>query len=273
MTVETFFDLFVEELKQNPSLQGYYRFLNNPQKFEWRKAYFCQRLQYIIDHIDPKTQLIWDCGCGYGTTAIFLALNGYKVHGSTLEFYYEDIENHINYWSQHGDVSGFSYNYEDVLSTNVPAGTYDVIIIQDTMHHLEPMNEVLSILSNALAADGTMILIEENGNNIVQNLKLFKQRGFKRIKRIYDEKLKKSYLMGDENIRGINKWKRTFEKAGFVINDAQTEYVRYFYPSKFNKSDSQNIILREKTISSRSLFLRKYFFFGLSFTISRKTFD
>lgn len=270
MTVETFFDLFIEELKQAPRLQGYYRFLNSPQKFEWRKAYFCQRLQYIINHIDPQTQLIWDCGCGYGTTAIFLALNGFKVHGSTLEFYYEDIENHINYWSQHGDISGFSYNYEDVLSTNVSSETYDVIIIQDTMHHLEPMKDVLTVLSNALAKNGSMILIEENGNNIVQNLKLFKQRGFKRIKQIYDDKLKKTYLMGDENIRGLNKWKRTFEQAGFLINDSQTAYIRFYYPSKFNKGNSQEIIIKEKTIASRNYIYRKYFFFGLNFIVVRQ---
>jgi hypothetical protein len=70
--------------------------LENPASFEFRKSYVTQRLHYILDHLPTPDAAIWDCGCGYGTTAIFLALNGYKVHGTTLEFYFSTFRRGCN---------------------------------------------------------------------------------------------------------------------------------------------------------------------------------
>jgi tRNA/tmRNA/rRNA uracil-C5-methylase (TrmA/RlmC/RlmD family) len=110
MSIEQFFELFLKELELNPNLTRYYKYNNNKSSFQFRKAYFQQRLQYIQSHITDRDSVIWDCGCGFGTTAIFLALNGYKVDGSTLEFYFKEIPSRIQYWSQFGDVSGFTYS-------------------------------------------------------------------------------------------------------------------------------------------------------------------
>ena len=60
MTVEEFFNLLIEELKINENLKGYYRFLNNPKLYNFRKAYFCQRLQYVIDNL-PENKNINIC--------------------------------------------------------------------------------------------------------------------------------------------------------------------------------------------------------------------
>ena len=201
MTVEEFFTLFQIELSENKNLQKYYKFLNDPIRFEFRKAYFCQRLQYILDNIDSNTR-IWDCGCGYGTTGIFLSLNGIKSEGTTLEFYFKEIPNRLDFWKKYGEISNFTFDYKNVFD-GVPANSYDTIILQDTLHHLEPLDSSIAIFNNALSPKGNIILIEENGSNIIQNLKLIKQRGFKKVKEIYDEKLQKTILLGDENIRKL----------------------------------------------------------------------
>ncbi|PLW94347.1 MAG: hypothetical protein C0592_03050 [Marinilabiliales bacterium] len=269
MTVEEFFNLFLEELKDSKVLRTYYRFLDDPQKFEWRKAYYCQRLQYIIDHIDKDSKNIWDCGCGYGTTAIFLALNGYKVSGTTLEFYFDEIEKHVDFWSKHGDISSFTYSYENVLEAKFPEKSFDTILIQDTLHHLEPLQDVLSVLRKTLSDNGEIVLIEENGHNIIQNLKLIKQRGFKKIKEIYDERLGKTYLMGDENIRSLRRWRSEFGKAGFVVNDDSVEYVRFYLPRKFNRLGYEKALEREAKMAKKKNLRREYFFFGLNFTVRK----
>ena len=201
MTVEEFFTLFQIELSENKNLQKYYKFLNDPIRFEFRKAYFCQRLQYILDNIDSNTR-IWDCGCGYGTTGIFLSLNGIKSEGTTLEFYFKEIPNRLDFWKKYGEISNFTFDYKNVFD-GVPANSYDTIILQDTLHHHEPLDSLIAIFNNALSPKGNIILIEENGSNIIQNLKLIKQRGFKKVKEIYDEKLQKTILLGDENIRKL----------------------------------------------------------------------
>src|SRR5690554_3261537 len=97
MTKERFFDLFLKELEQRTEMHSYYKFLEQADYFDFRKNYFLERLGYIEKNIRKSTGLIWDCGCGYGTTAIFLAMNGIKTHGTTLEFYYDVLKKRLDY--------------------------------------------------------------------------------------------------------------------------------------------------------------------------------
>ena len=143
MEIEVFFDLLLKEIKLNDDLSQYYKFHASDRRFKFRKAYFVQRLQYIIDHMPKnKTVKVFDLGCGYGTTALFLALNGYRVEGITLEFYFKTIKKRMAYWSAFGDVSGFTYEYRNILD-GIHDDAYDVIIAQDTLHHLEPIDQAL----------------------------------------------------------------------------------------------------------------------------------
>jgi SAM-dependent methyltransferase len=262
LTVDQFYDLLIAEIKQFPKLQGYYRFLQNPNTEHWRKAYFTQRLEYIQKQAKGSTQ-IWDVGCGYGTTAIFLVLNGHQVHGSTLEYYFNEIPERIKYWSQFGDLSGFSVDYENLYDANFQA-QFDAIVVQDTIHHTEPIETALRIFHQALKPAGKVIAVEENGKNIIQRMKLFKQRGNKRIIELHDEKLGKTILLGNENIRSYAAWCDLFRNASFTIEENKTEYVRLFPPQLFSKNAKQSIE-KEQRIWKKNSFLRDYFFFGLSF--------
>lgn len=265
MNVEEFFNLFMKELETREELWSYYKFHSDTSSFEFRKAYFCQRLEYIAGHITKKDSITWDLGCGYGTTAIFLALNGFKVHGTTLEFYFKEIAERMKYWSQFGDVSGFTYDYEDLFDTTIKREQFDYIIVQDTLHHLEPLQEALKILHDHLKPDGEMVVIEENGNNIVQSLKLYKQRGNKRIIEIYDERLKKNILLGNENIRSLKKWSREMEKQLLSIDLSSIHYVRAFPPAIFNKFGYTNAIEKEQHLWRNNRLMKEYFFFGINF--------
>jgi 2-polyprenyl-3-methyl-5-hydroxy-6-metoxy-1,4-benzoquinol methylase len=272
MTVEQFFEHFVEELKENEDLRYYYKYLEDESRFEYRKAYFCQRLQYIYEHLkDKKDVRIWDCGCGFGTTAIFLAINGISSHGTTLEHYIKQLPKRLDYWSKYGDMSLFTYSYENIFDHQFKKASYDVIIIQDTLHHLEPLQEALKIFNHVLSDNGQLLIIEENGNNVIQNAKLFLQRGNKRIVKVYDEKLKKHILLGNENIRSLKKWKREFKKQGFKINDASVQYIRYFLPFMFPNEKAQEKISQEQALWKKNDFLKEYFFFGINFLVEKST--
>jgi SAM-dependent methyltransferase len=279
MTVEQFFTLFLEELKQHESLWRYYKFHQSASAsaFDFRKAYFCQRLQYILDQFrssaltssppDPLT--IWDCGCGYATTQIFLALNGFPSKGSTLEFYYKEIPRRLKYWQQFGDMSLVEVNYEDIFKAEMEANSTDVVIVQDTLHHLEPLQESLAIFHRILRPGGKVLAIEENGNNVVQNLKLYHQRGNKRIIEYYDEGLGRMVMMGNENIRPLSNWKAEFSKAGFRLEDESVQYVRLFPPFFFGKKRWEKVAAKEQRLWRRHPLLREYFFFGVNFIASK----
>lgn len=269
MHIEEFFALFLEELKSNSKLTSYYKFLENPASFEFRKAYVVQRLQYILDHLPTTDAAIWDCGCGYGTTAIFLALNGYKVHGTTLEFYFARIPERLQYWAQFGDVSGFTYSYENLFDVPPPPASYDHIIIQDTLHHLEPLQDALRIFHQALRPAGNLIIVEENGGNVVQNLKLYLRRGNKRIIEIYDEQLKKNILLGNENIRPLATWRRELHKQQLTIYPADVQYIRLFPPFMFKQNNTPELVQREDRIWRRNALLKEKLYFGLNFVAGK----
>ena len=154
MSVEEFLELFIKELEVNTDLREYYRLINNKGRFLWRKAYLEQRLNYVHRHLAPPSGTIWDVGCGYATTAIFLTLNGYKVEGNTLEFYYDKIQNRLDYWSRFGNLDNLTVEYANLFDMPVKENFYDAIIAQDTLHHLEPIRDALQIFSKSLKPAG-----------------------------------------------------------------------------------------------------------------------
>lgn len=268
MTVDRFFDLLAEELKENPQFKAYYKFLDDPKRFEFRKAYFTQRLSYIEKQIQDKETRIWDCGCGYGTTCLFLAMNGFKSYGSTLEFYYKEIPQRLEFWKQYGDTSLFSFGYENMFDSHPPANSQDIIIIQDTLHHLEPLQDAIAIFHHVLDKNGKLILVEENGNNVIQNLKLYLRRGNKRIIEIYDDKLDKKILLGNENIRSLKTWTEELYKGKFKIPEESVQYIRFYFPGAY-KRGTENIIYKEQQLWKKNKFLRENFFFGLNFVAEK----
>jgi SAM-dependent methyltransferase len=277
MSVEQFFSLFLEELKHHPKLREYYKFHEDPAKFPFRKAYFCQRLQYILDQVNafrPQSQIpnphtLWDCGCGYATTQIFLALNGIPSRGTTLEFYFKEIPQRRHYWSQYGDISPVEVGYEDVFEREAPENATDIVIVQDTLHHLEPLQDSLAIFYKTLRPGGILLAVEENGNNLIQSLKLYRQRGNRRIIQYFDEGLGRMVTMGNENIRPYSLWKKELRKAGFQPDDSRVQYVRLFPPGYFKRRTETAVIQQEQTLWKKHPLLREYFFFGVNF-IARK---
>lgn len=277
MTSNDFFELFLQELKDLPELYHYYKFHTDEKRFEFRKSYFLQRLDYLYEQIltykqTNETPQIWDCGCGYATSCLFLAMNGIASHGTTLEFYFPFIQKRKEYWAKYGNSNLFTASYEDMYENNPASASVDIIIVQDTIHHLEPIEKALQIFNTVLKPNGIVLAIEENGDNIIQRIKLYKQRGNNRIMIVWDEHLQRNIIMGNENIRGIKHWAQLFNVAGFNVDVTKTHYVRYYLPQFYNNRSALEMTNREQAITSN--FLKKYFFFGINFIakkISLKT--
>ena len=239
MNVEKFFQLLIGEMEDNQELKGYYKFLKNPSFFNIRKTYFCQRLRYLMNHLDDPVKEVCDCGCGHGTTPLFLAMNGIKVHGITIgEHYFNGIERRRDFWGKFGDTNLFTVSCESLFDAKVPPASYDAIIIQDTLHHLEPVQDALAILYRMLKPNGKLIILEANGGNLIHKLRLYMMRGNKKVIEIYDEYLQKNVLYGNENYRSIREWSRLLENQNFVI-DSSVQYIKFFYPQMYNMLDQE----------------------------------
>jgi SAM-dependent methyltransferase len=266
MDVKEFLELFIKELEINSDLRGYYRLLENRNRLLWRKAYLEQRLEYVYNHVGAPSGKIWDVGCGYATTAIFLAMNGYEVVGNTLEFYYDKIGSRLDYWSKFGNLTGLRVEYSNLFDIPVTAQKYDIIIAQDTLHHIEPIEEALDILRGSLKKGGKLIVTEENGNSIFINVKNFTKRGFQRIIGYYDERLQKTILFGNENARSLRAWFRILKDCGFTMPESDIEFIRFFLPFFFTIENYQRLAQKEKAIGKNSNLLRELLFFGINFT-------
>jgi SAM-dependent methyltransferase len=271
MLVSQFFDLLLQELEENPSLRGYYRFLNEPSKakFIFRKRYYIQRLEYIANNVTKENSMIWDCGCGYGTTAIFLALNGHTVYGNTLEYYFEQIPTRLKFWSKYGDLSKLKLDYKNHFDIKEKS-LYDYVIAQDTLHHLEPIHEALDIINESMKQGGELIAIEENGKNIFNRTKNYLRRGNKRIIEIYDERLQRNILIGDENTRPLKEWQPLLAQSNLHLQQESVEYVRLYLPISYKLSSEEALDKKEKEKWKTNAFLRKYFYFGTNFVAVKK---
>jgi len=265
MNVPEFFEIFIKELEINADLRGYYRLLDKPGRYLWRKAYLEQRLTYVHHQLGDVEKNIWDAGCGYGTTAIFAALNGHRVEGSTLEFYFDQIRRRLDFWSRYGDLSHLRIVYENLFDRPIEENFYDAIIVQDTLHHLEPIDKACAIFMKSLKAGGKLIVSEENGNNPFIIGKNLLKRGFNRVGEMYDERLGKAISFGNENARGLIAWKKILERSGFTVPDSETRFVRLFPPFYFNDHNYSILLDREKATGLKSRFISRFFYFGINF--------
>ena len=272
MQKEVFFEHLCEELRQNRGLYPYYKLTDGSlSQQQFRKAYFIQRLAYLDQHIDlSKHPKIWDCGCGYGTTGFYFAMKGQPVYGTTLEYYPEQWEARRQFWNQFGDTSLCTFQYANLFDQEIEAGSFDYIILQDTLHHIEPLDEALPLFRNALKPDGKLILIEENGGGWIKTAMLFAQRGTKRVISIYDDTLKKQVLMGNENIRSEKEWRKHFEKAGFRMDEDSLQYIRFLPSWRFNMENMTKNIEKEQEIWKKNAFLRHHFFWGINMMWGKK---
>lgn len=273
MQPEVFYDHLCEELRQNRGLYPYYKLTDgSTAQQQFRKAYFLQRLEYIDRHVDlGKQPKIWDCGCGYGTTGLFFAMKGQPVYGTTLEYYPEQWEKRRQFWSQYGDTSLLTCEYANLFDQQIEESSYDYIILQDTLHHIEPLDEALPIFRRALKPDGKLLLIEENGGGWIKSAMLFVQRGTKRIITVHDDVLGKDVLMGNENIRPEKVWRRHFEKAGLRMDEESLQYVRFLPSWHFNEDNLQKNIEKEQRIWKKNAFLRHHLFWGVNMVFKRET--
>ncbi len=266
MDIQTFLDLFIKELEVNHDLRKYYRLLNKKSRYYWRKAYLEQRLAYINSHVGKVSGRIWDIGCGYATTSIFLALNGHNVFGNTLEFYYDKINPRLDYWSRYGNMDNLKFEYANLYDLSVSPDHYDGIIAQDTLHHLEPIQDAISIFEDALKPGSRLIVTEENGRNAFITLRNIYYRGFERVTNYYDERLQKFILFGNENARSMQAWHHILEKADLKLIEDSVEYIRVLPPFCFTGKNYFSLMEKERQAGKKLVNLREFMFFGINFT-------
>ena len=104
--------------------------------------------------------------------------------------------------------------------------------------------------------------------NLIQTAKLFLQRGNRRVIELYDEKLQKPILLGNENIRSEKAWARALTRAGFEMKGNDLKYIRFYLPVAARRfADAEALVAAENKLTSP--LLKWFFFFGINFVAVR----
>jgi 2-polyprenyl-3-methyl-5-hydroxy-6-metoxy-1,4-benzoquinol methylase len=102
---------------------------------------------------------------------------------------------------------------------------FDVIWMEQALHHLEPRAEVMEKLASLLKPGGYLVASEANALNPIMQIKLFVERGFDTIGTTVDSE-GKTHLYGNERILTVSGLRRAAEQVG--IRSVAHRYFRCF---------------------------------------------
>ena len=184
-------------------------------------------LESELGSIGDKSNIkILDLGCGTGSIALYIA----GKFGEKCDVFGLDInqgrllcarERQKILEEKLGYKLRCRYIESNVLSLNEEC-KFDLIYLEETLHHMEPRLEVVAKISNLLNSGGTLIISEANAWNPFMQLSLLKQRGLRTIVK----KLGKNgepIWYGVERIVRASSVSRLFRKYGVEVKS-----VRYF---------------------------------------------
>ena len=178
---------------------------------------------------------ILDLGCGTGLISIFLSNKlGDKAKVTGIDI--KDIR--LN--SAHALKSQFEKVFNrklhcDFINTSIldidPNQKYDLIWIEEGLHHMEPRKTVIKKIERILNTNGLLVLSETNGLNMLVQACLIIKRGFGTLK-IYTDNDGTEHLYGDERIFSAAMAKRWFKNIGLIA--IKERHFKYFPPRYIN---------------------------------------
>jgi ubiquinone/menaquinone biosynthesis C-methylase UbiE len=258
---------FDTELLEGKALQvfqryysSYYKDFNGYLKKAWADRHL--ELDRELEGIENKSNTkIMDLGCGTGSIALYVAgklRNKCEVVGVDIneERLFCARERQKVLEKNIGFKLSCEFMESNVLSLDENR-KFDLIYLEETLHHLEPRLEVVRKISNLIRMGGTLIISEVNAQNIVMQLHLFRKRGFRTVqKRI--GKNNQAILYGVERILTANRVAKLFTRHNLNVNS-----LRYFRlaPSKLGRFlDKCGIdFLNTEKIICKPPFLRNLF--------------
>ena len=194
-----------------------------------RKAWSDRHLELDreLEGIQGKSNMnILDLGCGTGSVSLYIAA---KLQGKCNVVGVDVNEERIFCARERKKVLeretglklGCEFMESNVLSLDEKR-EFDLIYLEETLHHLEPRSEVIKKVSNLLKSGGVLIISEVNAYNPFMQLHLFKRRGLRTV----TKKIGKNghaLMYGVERILTASKVARLFSKY-----DVRLKSLRYF---------------------------------------------
>jgi SAM-dependent methyltransferase len=223
---------FDTDLLEGKALRVFQRYYSNYRKDfggYLKRAWTDRHLELdreLEAFVNKSNIKIMDLGCGTGSVSLYIAgklqgkcqVVGVDINAERLFCARERqkvLERNI----------GFKLSCEFIESNVLffdEKRKFDLIYLEETLHHMEPRVEVVRKISNLLTNGGTLIISEVNAYNPFMQLHLFKKRGLRTVK----EKMGKNgqaVLYGVERILTASKVAKLF-----TAHNLKVRSLRYF---------------------------------------------
>jgi ubiquinone/menaquinone biosynthesis C-methylase UbiE len=204
---------------------NYRRDFNGYLKKAWTERHL--ELDRELKAIENKSNIkIMDLGCGTGSVSLYIAG---KLQGK-CEVVGVDINEERLFCARERQKVlerkiGFKLRCEFIESNVLSLDEehkFDLIYLEETLHHLEPRSKVIKKISDLLKSGGKLIISEVNAYNPFMQLHLFKKRGLRTV----TKKIGKSgqaVLYGVERILTASKVSKLF-----TAHNLKVKSLRYF---------------------------------------------
>jgi ubiquinone/menaquinone biosynthesis C-methylase UbiE len=190
--------------------------------------------------IEKDTANLLDLGCGTGSVSLYLASKfpqqlhvlGIDINGERL-FCAEERKKVLE--REMGIPLNCNFKLADLESLGENE-SFDLIYLEETLHHLEPRMKVIKKISRLLKDGGVIIISEVNAYNLFMQFRLLRQRG---LTTIGEKKMKD----GSEVPYGIERILTASRVAGlFKAYGLSIKSLRYFriFSAKFGKLFDEN---------------------------------
>ena len=145
--------------------------------------FFCNLPDESLNEYIQKKKICFgkalDIGCGNGRNSIFLAKNGFNVHG--IDFSSESIK-----WAKknaHKDSVEINFECNSIFETELEPVGYDYINDSGCLHHIKPhrRQEYLIIVWNALKDSGNfgLVCFNPKGGANISDYDVYRERSMK----------------------------------------------------------------------------------------------
>lgn len=219
---------------------NYSRNFNDYLNLAWTNRHLELERELCILRGKPIARVL-DLGCGTGSVSLYIAYI-LRDQGNVLgvDINKERLFCAIERKNVLEREIGFGLNCEFVesnLASNSLNKKYDLIYLEEALHHMEPRLEIVKMISRLLKEKGVLIVSEVNAYNPFMQFSLLKRRGLMTLEKRYDED-GRGYLYGAERILPAKRVAKLFREYNLKVKS-----VRYFRVASstlvkvFSKSD------------------------------------
>ncbi|MDO5725488.1 MAG: class I SAM-dependent methyltransferase [Tissierellia bacterium] len=126
---------------------------------EWQFENGEKTIEFYLDFTDKDTMFkdkyVLDIGCGAGGKSIYYVKQGasHVVGVDIVEYYKEQAESLAQ---KYGVSDKFTFEVQDAANLNFPDNTFDTVIMNDAMEHVDKPMEVLNEIYRVLKKGGRL---------------------------------------------------------------------------------------------------------------------